>query len=186
MIYPSKHWENFFNKFNQIDTLDISAWKEVHFLSYFCKRYKEVIGVDFAFSFKGAPSKCPEMVMIKKIIAMLNCNNNDYIKYYIDWVFDNKIKPNKMQIKSLAFFLTPGIGNEFNIFMKNKNKITRSTELPMIFKELLSDLDITLDTYGDLAFFQQSVKENKRDDYCKVLNRLYVLGLDPKILENIV
>ena len=67
---PSKWWYNFFIKFDEIDSLKVSKWKHVHLLSYFTRRYEQTYNRRYAFSFRGSPSKCTEMVFIKKIFDM--------------------------------------------------------------------------------------------------------------------
>lgn len=171
-----------------METLPVSDWKDIQLLAYLVKRYKQAMGHEFAFSFNNsAPGKCTEMVMIKKIQAMLQSNDSELIKEYIDWVYDKKIIPNKVKIKTIGYFITPGIGNEFLYQRKEKNKITKNTELPACYQQAISDLDLSLSTYGDLAFVQQAVKEapGSREQYAKALNRLYILGLDPQVLERL-
>lgn len=100
----SKPWQKFFAKFLDIETLRTSQWKEVHLLAYICKRYESLYKTKFAFSFKGAPSKCPEMYLVRQMIAMLATTNPKIIKEYIDWVYDFKIIPKNAKIRSLGFF----------------------------------------------------------------------------------
>lgn len=188
MNYPSKPWAKFFAKVNEIDSVKISEWKEYHLLFYFAKRYSQIFGSQFAYSFAGPPSRCTEIVMIKKIWSMLNANHAYQVKDYIDWVFDHKVIPNKTKIKSLGYFMTSGIGNEYRFYLKDKNKITKTQDLPELYKQAVADLGVELNTYGDLAFAQQAVKEapQHRENYAKALNRLYILGLDSSLLEKIV
>ena len=186
----SKPWRNFFDKFSEINTLSISEWKEVHMLAYLAQRYEQLYQEKFAFSFKGPPSKCTEMVLVKKMCAMLNTSDSKKIKEYIDWVFSEKILPKKMRIRSLAFFMTPGLGNEFNWAWKKQRQITKSSALPADYLELGKDLNLSLETYGDLAFLKQAIDQDPhseaRQPYREVWQKILSLGFDATVLGNLV
>ena len=117
----TKPWQKFLAKFAEIDSLSVKDWKEPHLLGYFCKRYEEHYQCKFALSFRGAPSRCNEIYMIKKTMAMLDTTDAAVVRSYFDWLFDQKIIPSKIKIRSIGFLTTPGFGNEFNIF-KNKKR----------------------------------------------------------------
>ena len=38
----SKPWQKFFKKFEEIESLKVSEWKEVHILAHICKRFKQL------------------------------------------------------------------------------------------------------------------------------------------------
>ena len=105
----TKPWRKFFNRFNEIDQVLPSEWKPLHLLAYTCRRFKDTYGREYSVSIKNAPSKCPDIQIIKRIIAMLGTTNTRIVKDYIDWVYDYKInKPSsKVRIRSITFFLTP-------------------------------------------------------------------------------
>jgi len=183
-----KPWRNFFDKFNQIDDLKINLWKEIHLLAYLCKRYEDFYKIPFAFSFKGAPLKCSEIVMIKKTYAALGTTNPYKVKSYIDWIFDKKIIPKNMKIKTLAFFTTQGLGNEFNQMWAELNTIKKTTEVPNDYKEMGSKLDLAINTYGDLAFIVSALTEDSlsesRQPYVHLMNQLSAIGFDKTILKD--
>lgn len=184
--YPSKHWENFFNKFKEIETLKVSQWKDVHIISYICKLFKEKFDRDFVVTIKGtAPSKSPDMFVIKQIYLSLNTTNPKIIKDYIDWCFENKINS---PFRKLGFFLTSGFVNEFNnsTFLK-KNSISRSTEMPKEYLDICSQFEIDINTFGDLAFVYAATKNNKdtSSNYFLLLKNIEALGFDLNKLENI-
>jgi hypothetical protein len=159
LVELSKPWQNFFAKFSEIDHLKNSKWKELHQLAYICKRYEQHYGRKFIFSLRNAPSKCPEIVLVKRMCAMLGTSNARTIREYVDWVYDVKIIPKNMKIRTLAFFTTPGLGNEFFIQFAEKNKINKTTELPHEYIEIIDSLGLPVVTYGDLAFVKNALEE---------------------------
>ncbi|HVI43050.1 MAG TPA: hypothetical protein VM577_20780 [Anaerovoracaceae bacterium] len=185
----SKPWRNFFDKFAEIDQLKNSKWKEIHQLAYICRRYEQYYGRKFSFSLKNAPSKCPEIVLVKKMCAMLGTTNARTIREYIDWIFDEKIIPKDMKIRSLAFFMTPGLGNEFFIKRVEKNKIDKTTELPNEYKEVVDSLGLPVSTYGDLAFAKCALEEapnsESRAPYRQLFDKLAAMGFDSMVLNGL-
>ena len=188
--FVSKPWQKFIAKLQEIDTLEVPNWKPHHQLGHICKRYEEQYGNKYALSFRGAPSKCPEMYLVKQIIAMLSTENPKKIKDYIDWVWDQKIIPNKMKIRSLGFFTTPSFGNEYFLYKIEKAKITKTTELPPEYKKVADTLNLPVSTYGDLAFVKmaldQSPDSEARAPYRALLNNLVSIGFEPSVLNNLM
>jgi hypothetical protein len=186
----SKPWQKFFAKFNEIDDLKNSQWKEVHVLAYICRRYEQMYGKKFSFSFRGSPSKCAEIYMVKKIMAMLNTTNMRTIRNYIDWIFDHKIKPGNLKIRTLGFFTTPGFGNEFSLFAQEQTKIAKSTTLPKEYQEAATALDLQVATYGDLAFIKMAIDQapecESRQPYRNLFQNLIAIGFEPAVLANLV
>ena len=182
-----KCWQNFFNKFKEIDTLKVSKWKPVHHLGYLSKRYEETYGKKYAFSLQKVPSKSSEVFLIKKIGAMLCTTNQRTIKEYIDWVFDEKIIPKNKKIRSLAFFISLGLGNEFNLVREQRKIITRDTPLPNEYKKVAEEMGISIDTYGDVAFIKQAldISSSGREDYLSMYKKLLMYGFEPSLLEDI-
>lgn len=185
----SKPWQKFLTKFNDIDNLSIKEWKEVHILGFFCRRYEKCFQQKFALSFRGAPSKCNEIYMIKKTMAMLNSTDPMVIHDYIDWIFDFKIIPNKIKIRSIGFLTTPGFGNEFNQYKIKKEKIGKFTELPTKYQKVADVLDLPVSTYGDLAFIKmaldQSSDNESRIPYKVLFRDLIALGFEPTVLNDL-
>lgn len=186
----SKPWQKFFAKFTEIDTLKNSQWKEVHVLAYICRRYEQMYGKKFSFSFRGAPSKCAEIYMVRKIMAMLNTTNMRTVRAYIDWVYDMKIAPAKLKIRTLGFFTTPGFGNEFSLFREEQAKIAKSTELPKEYRQVADTLDLPATTYGDLAFIKMALEQSPDADdmssYRLLFQNLMAIGFEPSVLNNLV
>lgn len=190
----SKPWQKFLAKFKDIEALPTSEWKEVHLLGYFCQRYERCYQQKFALSFRGAPSKCNEIYMIKKTMVMLNTLSSDVVKLYIDWVFDGKIIPGKIKIRSIGFLTTPGFGNEFNQYRAKKEKIVKSTELPIKYQEIIDGLGLPVYTYGDLAFVLMALDQSSTDQiteshhlmsYKNLFKYLIAVGFEPATLNNL-
>lgn len=188
-VLPNKWWSNFFEKFKEIDSLKVSQWKETHHLAYICKRYESLYGRKFSFSFKSSPGKCPEMVLVKKIGPMLGTSNQSTIKQYIDWVFDEKIIPKNMHLRSLGFLTLPGLGNEFLAARAKAKIIQKTTTLPKEYQSIVDKFELPIQTYGDLAFAKNAVEEYPNDEsrlpYKNMLNELYCFGFDATLLNNL-
>ena len=184
-IILSKPWQKFFTRFSEIETLKNSQWKEIHQLAYIIKRYEKIYNRKFAFSFKTAPSKCTELVLVKKISWLLNTTNARTITEYIDWIYDCKIIPKGIKIRNLSFFLTTGLGNEFFIYKAEKNKIKKTTELPKDYAEAISKFDLPIATYGDLAFAKNILDERDVPLYKEMFNTLLSVGFDYDMLKDI-
>ena len=108
------------------------------------------------------------------------------VKKYIDWVFDYKIRPKNMKIKSLAFFGTPGLGNEFYFYKKESEKITRNKELPLEYKEAAERLNMSMSTYGDLAFAKMALDKNpNRIKIKELFDKLYLEGFEVEKLKDL-
>jgi len=181
----SKHWQKFFKRFDEIDTLKVSQWKEVHFLAYICKRFKDTFGRNFSVTIQNCPSKSPDIYAIKRIIAMLGTTNMRTVKEYIDWVYDKKIVPKRTRIRKVGYFLTSGFGNEFYFDRKQAPKIKRSTELPDDYKRVATTLGVSASTYGDLAFIKMAADQSQSSPYNVLFANLEAMGFDLDILKEI-
>jgi hypothetical protein len=184
----SRPWQKFLAKFAEIETIKTSQWKEVHVLAYISKRFEGVFGRKFAVAMSGAPSKSPDVFMIKQIIATLQTTNMRTVKEFIDWTFDTKIIPNKIKIRKLGFFINPGLANEFLFHKKDKSIVKRSTELPSEYKCIASQLGIDANTYGDLAFIKMASDRARGDlnnPYLQLLINLEAVGFETIILERL-
>ena len=122
-------------------------------------------------------------------MAMLNTTDMSVIRSYIDWIFDQKIIPGKIKIRSIGFLTTPGFGNEFNQYRAKKEKIIKSTELPARYRKVADDLDLPVATYGDLAFIKMALEQSPDSDarapYKILFHDLIALGFEPTILNTL-
>jgi len=179
----NKHWQKFIAKFDEIDSLKVSQWQDVHILAYICKKYKEKFGRDFALSMKGAPSKSQDIVLVKKLKITLGTTNPRIIKDFIDWTVENKCK---RAFTKTAFFLTAGFANEFlDTYINSKPK--RSSTLPNDIQDLAKNLDVSASTYGDLAFISMAGEKisSKEDNIYIFLRNLEAMGFDLAQLKSI-
>jgi hypothetical protein len=185
----SKPWQKFFKKFTEIDEVPNSEWKPVHQVAHFSRRYKDHYGKRFAFSVRGAPSRCPEIYMIKRISAMLGTTNQMTIRNYVDWVFDNKIIKNDKKIRALGFLANPQYGNEFHLAMSAAKKIDRTTELPDTYKTIAEQLDVPVNTFGDLAFAKGALDNDPTNEsvevYHQLFRELYRVGFEFSMIKDL-
>ena len=186
-LLPSKRWVTFFKKFDEIENIPTSKWKQVHQLSYLTKRYEDAYGKHFSFSLNGAPSKCTQIHMINKLMAVLGTSNQRTIKEYIDWVYDKKIIPGGRKFRSIGFFANSQFCNEFHLEKLEQKKITRATELPAEYRAV--GLELGMNTFGDLAFAKQALDEapeaKSREPYRVLFKELYRVGFNYSMLEGI-
>ena len=188
-LLPSKWWVRFFKKFDEIEEKPVSKWKEIHHLSYITKRYEETYGKHFSFALAGSPGKCPEIHMVKKLMAVLGTSNPKTTRDYIDWVYDKKVLPQNRKFRSIGFFSNSQFCNEFNLDRIEAQRITRATPLPKEYKVIADRLEVTMETYGDLAFAKQAVDQaplaESREPYRILFRELYKIGFEYDILEEI-
>src|ERR1700748_1143778 len=121
-------WKKFFLKMKDVESEPFKSkvflWKPEHLLGYICYRFKKIYGKEFAITIKNAPSKCPDMFFVKRMIQTLNTSDMTIVKEYIDWMYDKKIIPENKKIRTLAYFMTAGFCNEF-YFERAENKIIK-------------------------------------------------------------
>jgi len=180
-----KSWQKFFARFEEIDTLKVSQWKEVHVLAYICRRFEEVFGRRFSVTIKSSPSKSPDIYMMKRIVAMLGTSNMRTVKEYVDWVYDTKIIPKNIRIRKVGYFITSGFANEFYFARDNAAKIKRSTALPNSYKKVAVNLGVSAETYGDLAFIKMAADQSASGPYNVLFANLEAMGFDLNILKEI-
>jgi hypothetical protein len=186
--YPNEQYKKFFDKFKEIETLDVAEWKPTHLLSYFCKKYKETYNTDYKFKFNSpSPSKCFEVFQIKKL-AMSLTSNPKLLRDYIDWVYLNKVVKAKRRLTSISFMTNDGIVNEYkmNVLLSGKQNLNvdRSTPLPEKYKFIFAESGTKINTYGDLAFVSQM--DPMSPELFAAIQKIEELGFDKNILSRIV
>ena len=182
---PNVYWKRFEKRLKEYNTVPPLHWSEEQILGYLLDRYSKHYGIDFSLSYSGAPTKCSEMYCVRRMITTLGDVNGQIAKDYIDWVFDTIIVPKKMQITSLAFFFTRDICNRFKASFKKNNTITRSTNLPSQYLDILSNMEIDVQTYGDLAFVKMARDQNPVEEYINLFKKLQAAGFDESLLSNL-
>jgi hypothetical protein len=184
---PNEKYRQFFERFSEIETLDVAEWKPVHVLGYFCKKYKDTYGVPYAFKFNSpSPAKCFEVFQIKKL-CMLISSNPKILKEYIDWIYQTKVVQAKRRLTSISFMTHESLTQDYklNVLLagdRNLN-IDRSTELPTQYYEIFSNIGVFVATYGELAFLAHMSPTPR---IMEAFKKLEELGFDKKILERIV
>lgn len=184
---PNEKYKKLFATFDEIEIIDVSQWRPVHILGYFCKKYKDTYSVPYKFKFNNpSPQKCFEIFQVKRL-AMLLSSKPNILKEYIDWVYDTKVIKAKRRLTSISFMTVDGIVNEYktNILLVSKNNlnIDRSVPFPDKFKEPFKAIGVSISNYGDLAFLYQM---EQTPEMSTAFNKLLELGFDKDILEKIV
>lgn len=184
----SKWWQNFFDDIRDLSA-PVGKWTNKQLLGYFCQRYLETYGITYSFSLLGSPSKCQEMFLLKQTIISLGKDNPHYVKAYIDWIFDNKVKKENVKIHSFGFIFNNQLINKFKFDYAEKTKIRRSTVLPKEFIELAQEKGIDVNSYGDLSFIKLAIDSNPEDSsmdiYKEFFNVLLGYCFDFKILDTL-
>lgn len=184
-------WKKFYDKQKEFETLPLENWKEKHLLCYTLDRFQQVFNRQYILSFKTAPSKCTELILIRKIFGVFSASSSSpqTVKNYIDWVFDKKLIPKNTQIRSFAIFLNSTVLNEYAEYLNKKNQINRATELPQEYKQVAETLNLPVFTFGDLAFVKLSIEQDpdniEKAPYKQLLQTLTVMGFETKLLNNI-
>jgi hypothetical protein len=168
---PNAAWQKFIARMNLYETLPVKEWKNDQFIGYILKKYKEAHGVEFTLSYSGAPTKCKESYAMKRTILMLGFSEPEKIKDYIDFVFDNFLKDSILT--SIGFFFTTSFILKYKQYLRKKDKITRTTELPPTYKQIISNFDLSLNTYGDLAFVQVAIDDDPENEDNEIYHRLF-------------
>lgn len=186
--YPNEKWRQFFEKFPEIETLDVNEWKTVHILAYFCKKYQEQYNVKYSFKFNSpAPPKSFEVFQVKRM-AMLLSSNPSILRDYVDWIYLTKVVQAKRRLTSISFMTNDGVINEYklNVLLAGKQNLNvdRSTPLPDKYKQVFVDCQVHAHTYGDVAFLSQM--DPMPESVAIALDCIEQMGFDKEILRRIV
>jgi len=184
-----KRWETFFKKLSMWKDLPIEDWKEYQVLGYLISKLEKYLERKFAFALSGQPSKCPEMFFIKKIIYSLDTKDTEIIKDYIDWVFENKIIPSKVKLRSIGYFHNSSFANQYLDQAKKSKQVTRTTPLPIEYKTIVDFFKAPAETFGDLAFVKKVIESNPDDDdsinFKKMFANLTSIGFKEDFLKDL-
>lgn len=186
---PNDKYKKFFDKFNEIDSLDVAQWKAAHVIGYFCRKYKQTYQADYAWKFNNeSPAKCFEVWQFNTLCAKLSANPK-ILKDYIDWVYENEVPKVKTKFRSISFLTQDDrvIFYKMNVLLAGQKNLSvdRSTPLPTIYKDTLKELaNIAINTYGDLAFVSQM--DPMPDNITAALTRMAEQGFDREVLKRIV
>jgi len=184
---PNEKYAKFFEKFNDIATLDPNEWKIVHVLGYFCKKYKDLYKIDYTWKFNTqTPSKCFEVWQVNLLGIKLS-SNTSIMKDYIDWLFINKVSKLKRRFTSISFLTKDENVNSYKATLlatKNKTNINRVTILPTSYKNVFLNINKNIETYGDLAFLFAEKDSNL--EVKRAFEQISMLGFSENILKEIV
>lgn len=150
---PNVKYQKFFDRFKEIETLDVTQWKSVHLLAYFCSKYKVQYGVDYSWKFNHeSPSKCFEVWQLNSLTSKLS-TNPVIVKEYIDWSFENIVPKAKRRLTSISFLNKDEVLNPYKVNLMNGTNIDRNSKFPENYKNMFNELSsIKINTYGDLGF----------------------------------
>jgi len=183
---PNVPWRKFKERIDNYANVPLEEWGDEEILGHIAKRYKDHYGIEFGLSYSGPPSKCGEMFLIRRMKYKLGTEKGHILKDYINWVFDKILIPQKMTLSSLAFFFTEKIVQQYRSEFKKRNTITKSTELPNDYIITAENLDLKINTYGDLIFVKMALENNpEREDfdiYQKFLTEIKHKGFDEQVL----
>ena len=186
---PNDKYKKFFEKFAEIETLDVAQWKVAHILGYFCKKYKQTYGIDYSWKFNNqSPTKCFEVWQINTLAAKLS-QNPKILRDYIDWVYETHVPKTKARFRSVSFITKEEIVQDYkmNVLLAGQKnlQVDRSTSLPSNYAEIIKELaNLNVSTYGDLAFISQM--DPMPENIAKALEKLAEFGLDQNVLKRIV
>ncbi len=186
---PNDKYKKFFEKFGEIETLDVTQWKTAHILGYFCKKYKETYGLDYSWKFNNpSPAKCFEVWQANTLAAKLSANPK-ILRDYIDWVFKNYVPKTKARFRSVSFITKDETVQDYkmNVLLAGQKNLSvdRSTSLPSNYADIIRELaGINIGTYGDLAFVSQM--DPMPDNIANAMNKLSEMGFDIEVLKRIV
>ena len=186
---PNDRYKKFFDKFSEIETLDVKEWKPAHLLGYFCKKYKQTYKANYAWKFNNpAPSKCFEVWQMSVLSSKLS-SNPKILRDYIDWAYENIVPKAKRRLTSISFMTKEEVINDYKLNvlfagMKGSN-VDRSTILPANYQDAIREASgISIKTYGDLSFLSQMSPPD--ESAAKALAKIIEMGFDMEILKRIV
>lgn len=186
---PNEKWKKFFDKFAEIETLDVTQWKVAHILGYFCKKYKQTYGIDYSWKFNNqSPTKSFEVWQANTLAAKLSANPK-ILRDYIDWVYTNYVPKTKARFRSVSFITKDEIVQDYkmNVLLAGQKnlQVDRSTPLPSNYADIMKELaNLSVSTYGDLAFLAHM--DPMPDNIAKAMEKLAEFGLDQNVLKRIV
>jgi len=184
---PNDKYKKFFDKFAEIETLEVDQWKTAHLLGYFCKKYRETYNEDYTWKFNNPnPSKCFEVWQLNTLAARLSANPK-ILKDYIDWSYKVLVPKAKRRLTSISFMTKDEIVIHYkmNVLLAGKKNLNvdRSSPVPEDYRKVFEGIGVFVVNYGDLAFLSQM---EQTDEMKAAFHKLIELGFDEDILGRIV
>lgn len=186
---PNDKYKKFFDKFVEIETLEVAQWKPAHLLGYFAKKYKETYNVDYSWKFNNEnPTKSFEVWQLNVMASKLSANPK-ILRDYIDWVFEIEVPKVKTKFRSISFLTQDDrvIYYKMNILLAGQKNLSvdRSTPLPSIYRDAFNTTaGISINTYGDLAFISQM--DPMPEKIAMAMLAIQGQGFDAEVLKRIV
>jgi hypothetical protein len=155
-------------------------------ISFFCFKFKEFYNFNYTMDYTSPiPYKNKEFTMARRIMTMFG---EEYMQIpnYIKWVFMKKIKNTKYSLTSLGFFASSKFINEYKYARSLKNKINRSTPLPMEFLQKLEKdyqnfiKNNEIRTFNDLNILIFTAQEYKNSQEAEIVNEAKKFKLIPE------
>ena len=189
---PNAQYEKLFEKFNEIETLNVADWTTSHVLGFFCKSYENHYKTKYKFKFNtSAPSKCLEVFQVKRLSNILS-SDPSLLKKYIEWIFSYKVGQAKRRITSISFITNEYTVNEFkNKYLSGKlptintSKIDRTMELPKNVFDILNSKGFSAKTYGDFAFLKSAFGKSS-PKFSEAMAEIISVGFDVSVLDGVV
>jgi hypothetical protein len=189
---PNAYWKRFKQRLEQYSDTPDAEWTAEHILGHIIKRYKDYTNMDWALSMSGPPTKCKEIYCVKRMQLALGSEDGGLAHKYVDYLFDTIIVPKHVLLTSVAFFFTPHLISEFKAKQykeRRASRITRTTQLPAEYESMASQLDLSISTYGDLAFAKMAIAQSPDNDdykqYKLLIDNLANDGFDFTILDRL-
>jgi len=160
-------WKKFYceylNLFRVKENWDDKKHQVSCIIGYFVYCYQEKFGTNYVFVPKNPnPYGSKECTDSWALLAAFNGNAHE-VRRYLHWLFNRGIS-NKTEITSFGYITTPGLIRKYNLYAKNKNVLSRSSELPKTFlewcKQNFPDIveNYSLSTMNDLGALLSFVK----------------------------
>jgi hypothetical protein len=126
-------WKKFYTEYLQLfkskENWDVEKHKITCIIGFFCHMYKEHYGTEYVFVPQNPnPYGCKECKDAWKLLATFK-GNAHAVRKYIYWVFIKLINKST-NITAFGYINAPGIIRKYNLHVKKKTIITRSTKLP--------------------------------------------------------
>jgi hypothetical protein len=161
---PNASWVKFIDRMSLHKALPLAEWRADQLLGYIFSRYEDHYGLKWALSFSGPPSKCSETFCIQRTCNNLGTNDISFVKNYVDWIFDTILIPKKVNLKSLGYFFTSSLCIEYRTTLLKSYKLSKAKELPSKLLEKAKEFEVSINTYGDLAFAKLAVDQFSKDE----------------------
>ena len=184
---PNDNYRKLFEKFKRIEFVKVEEWKKPEILGYFCKKYFEYYQTNYTFKFNvPQPSKCFEIFMVSSLAGKLSSDPN-ILKKYIDWSFVECVPKAKRKLTSISFLNKEDVLAHYKmnvLSFSHAPKLNRSSELNEDIKKIVDSFNLSIRTYGDLAFLYNM---NEAPDNVKTfLQEVEKNGVSKSLIESIV